>query len=139
MTNYQEHRDSRSGLKKMVEVLAQTSQLRKRAQFQQALQIISQQVNDIMGLDLNFLDQIPEERFLSSLTQDRNLPTESIKILAELLYERGDIFWEQEQKQQAQSNFARSLPLYEYVVAEGRNYSSDWNSKLSRIRNLLDE
>ena len=126
-------------LKELVRVLTIILGLRKKAKYEEVEQIIELSLRNMIGVELSELDRTPTKDLINYLVREKMLPNEALKIIAELLFERGDMYHENEDTEKMQDNFEKSLQIYEYILKHGRNYSLDWNSKISHIKSVFEE
>ncbi|MDX2306240.1 MAG: hypothetical protein NW226_25755 [Microscillaceae bacterium] len=126
-------------LKELVRVLTIIQGLRKKGKYEEVEQVIAVSLQSMIGIELSELDALSTDHLTDHLIQQEGISNEALKIIAELLFERGDMYWEMEEKLKAQENFNKSKQIYEHIVEHGRAYSLDWNSKISHIKNLFGE
>lgn len=126
-------------LKELVRVLTIIQGLRKKGKYEEVEQVIAVSLQSMIGIELSELDALSTDHLTDHLIHQEGISNEALKIIAELLFERGDMYWEMEEKLKAQENFNKSKQIYEYIVEHGRAYSLDWNSKISHIKNLFGE
>ena len=126
-------------LKELVRVLTIILGLRKKGKFEEVEEVIELSLKNMIDVELSELDQIPSDKLVDYLVHQKLLPNEALKIIAELLFERGDMYYDNEDKDKMQENFEKSLKIYEYILKHGRTYSLDWNSKISHIKSVFEE
>ena len=122
------------------DVLSLLLELKKKGRFREALEKIDKTLLEYFQLDSNFVYSVSEDFFIDALKQNKNLTSQQLSKLAELLNEQGEILLEQNNLKKSKKVFKNTLKLY-YFLNDDQDFFSFRNmnkmliinDKLSRI------
>lgn len=119
------------------EVIARLLGFRKRKDWEHAHEYIDEVSNDFLGIDINELKDINETDLLEFLTKQQEFTLDKIKILAELLKEKGETYYQQFDMNSALVFLNHSLILFNHVDQEEKTFSMERNQKIEFISQRL--
>ncbi len=113
--------------------LSRILKLKSGKEYEKALELIDEAAKYFLKINLNEVVQNGQlnEEILSTLSFDQ------LKILAELLKVKADIFNETNLRFSAVSNYQFSLGLYEHIQSSSGNYSVEVADKILEIKRIL--
>ena len=118
-------------------VFARIIGLKRAEQYQEALQVIDQTLEQLLGIDAEMIRLLDDESLYSLLTKDEGLDLEKLEFVADLFKEEGDIRKLQNQIDESINCYIRSLNYYLII---GINSESSPPIKLSqKIDELIQE
>ncbi|MEE4196399.1 MAG: hypothetical protein V2I54_02035 [Bacteroidales bacterium] len=121
------------------EVLSLLLELKKKGRFREALENIDKTLLKYFHLDSEFIYSVSEDFFIDALKQKRNLTTEQLSTLAELLSEHGDILFEQNDLKQSQKVLKNTLKIYYFLNEEQDFFSFKNMNKMVLINEKLSK
>ena len=122
------------------EVLSLLIELKKKGRFREALEKADKTLLDYFKCDTDFIYSISEDFLIDILKEEKNLSTEQLVSLADILSEKGDILLEQNNLKKSRKVLKNTLKIY-YFLNENQDFFSFKNmnkmvlinDKLSRI------
>jgi len=118
-------------------VFARIIGLKRAEQYQEALQVIDQTLEQLLGLDAEMIRLLDDESLYTLLTKNEVLDLEKLGFVADLFKEEGDIHKLQNQIDESITCYIRSLNYYLII---GINSESSPPIKLSqKIDELLQK
>jgi len=116
-------------------VFARIIGLKRAEQYHEALQVIDQTLEQLLGLDAEMIRLLDDESLYTLLTKNEGLDLEKLEFVADLFKEEGDIHKLQNQIDESITCYIRSLNYYLII---GINSESSPPIKLSqKIDELL--
>lgn len=91
------------------------------------------------NIEIEEAEKLENSDLIETLTQKYSLKEPNLKMLADLLYEKGMGFSKQFKEQQANNNFEKALIIYQYIQANSLeiDFSLDMHFKLTSLKQLL--
>lgn len=105
---------------------------------------LEKQINEnsqkFTGVEIGAIEMISDPALLLELTEARGLKEEQLKILGDLLYEKGLAYLNQQKEIEAKNAFTKALALYNYISANSleTDFSLDMHYKVKAIQQLLN-
>ncbi len=119
------------------EVIARMIGFRKRKDWEHAHEYIDEVSNNFLGIDINEFKEIDNQELIDFILKKQNFTFEKMKILAELLNEKGETYFQQFDMIDASIFLAHSLTLFNYIDTEEKTFSMERNQKMEFIRQRL--
>lgn len=121
------------------EVLSLLLELKKKGCFREALEKIDLTLLQYFQFDADFVYSVSEDFFIDALKQNKNLTSEQLSTLADLLNEQGEILLEQNNLKKSQKVFKNTLKLY-YFLNDDQDFFSFRNmNKMVLINDKLSK
>lgn len=121
------------------EVLSLLLELKKKGRFREALEKIDTALLEYFQFDSDFVYSVSEDFFIDALKQNKNLTSEQLSTLADLLNEQGEILLEQNNLKKSQKVFKNTLKLY-YFLNDDQDFFSFRNmNKMLLINDKLSK
>jgi hypothetical protein len=95
--------------------------LRKSGQFQQALGMIDQTLEGLVGLSAGLLKGMDDRSLLSLLSSQGGLDTDRLTLIADLFRAEGDVLVEQNRASESLESYSRALALYLEVALDDQS------------------
>lgn len=121
-------------LQQLDEALKKTNQLRGEGEAESALQITKDTYQKL--LDFN-IDDYGDEPFLEELLEERSFEFDELNVLAELLKEEGDIYYETENYQKSKAKYGQALQVFAYLNKEEKVFSFEREAKISMMEERM--
>jgi hypothetical protein len=96
-------------------VMARIFGLKKAGDYPEALQEIDQSLEQLLGMNIELIKIMDEESVHRILTQNGQMDLEKLRLIAELYYAEGEIFFLQNNRLQSEDSYLRSLNQYLYL------------------------
>lgn len=93
--------------------------LKKAGKYQEAAELIDQNLEILVGLKANLIRYMSEENVLKALTQQEELDIERLALVAKLMKEEGEILSVQKREVESQDSYSRALGFYLEVMFRG--------------------
>lgn len=119
-------------------VLARIMGFKQKGQYDEALEVIEDSYKEALNLDITDLDNCDPEMLLIEMNVNKKFSNDQLKFLAELLYERAELFLLQHKKEMAKMNFRKSLVLFEFIESSEKIFSIGQDEKIKKIRHLIE-
>ena len=111
----------------------------RKGEFQQASESLESAYYEFLKEDASFLQSIPKENLTEKLLTEHNYGNGHLEILAELFYAQAELFYAQAIKNKSLEFYEKSLILMEFVTRESKSFSLDKQSKISLIKNRIEQ
>lgn len=113
--------------------------LKKDNKFVELEELISTSSQKYTNIEIEIAENLSNENFIEILLKSYNLSTENIKMLGDLLYEKGLLYAEQIKKKESQNAFHKAFILFRYknTNALESDFSLDMHYKMKRLEQLL--
>jgi hypothetical protein len=112
--------------------------LRKSGQFQQALGVIDQTLEGLVGLSASLLKAMDDRSLLSLLTSQGRLDTDRLIVIADLFRAEGDVLVEQNRASESIESYNRALALYlEVALADQSAPEAELIAKIEALYQQL--
>ena len=119
----------------IAETIARLAMLRTAGKFEQALEVIDQNLEELLGLKANLVRQLDDAKIVEMLTNNDFLDVASLYHVAEIFRQEGEIRTVMGQTAQAQNCQVRALNLYLEVCFAVNN---DFLEADERVDELFD-
>jgi hypothetical protein len=113
---------------------------KQQQDFIEVSKLISEGALKYIGVSIKEIEELKTENLISSLTQEKKLSDEQLKMLADLLYENGinNLNSDLNSDSNTLMNFTKAQMLYSFVNLNGTlPYSLDTHYKLKAIKDIL--
>ena len=118
-------------------VLARLLGLKQEGKVSEAWETVDKALVGMKLPNLDKLSQLGRSDILATLQGDLDLENVQLEVVAELLYEAGELQMEQNQKVKAKDLFRKALELFDHVSLEEKIYSLEREAKTARMREFL--
>jgi tetratricopeptide (TPR) repeat protein len=98
----------------MVQILG----LKQAGQYQEAQELVDRMLEEVLGLNAEFVKRLDEDSLLQMLSQSGQLDLDRSVVVADLFKVEGDLLVEQKQAEQAYLSYLRALNLYLEVILD---------------------
>ncbi len=105
------------------EILAILIELKRKGRFREALEKIDETLLKYFKFDSEFIYSLSEDFLINALKQEKGFDSEHLASLAELLSEKGDILFEQNNLKDSCKVFKNTLKIY-YFLNEDQDFFS---------------
>ena len=113
--------------------------LKREGNFEEALDKVDGLYQGMLDLDPKILKAMSSDEVLDYLQNEKKYDNRYLKLIAELLYEEGQIYHESGDPISAQNVLQKAKVLINYLIETDSTFSFDWYEKLATIENLLPE
>lgn len=122
-----------------IAVLMTALGLKKAGKYDEAGQALDQAVENLLGVKAHLADKLEDSVVLGMLTFLGRLDVERLLILAQIYYEKAELFVLQERLEDYQTTALRSMRFYlEYTLNNQSNPEVEIISKIESIRHKLN-
>ena len=106
--------------------------LKKDEKFTELSNLINESLKKYTALEIEYVESLENENFISILTQEKKLNDEQLKILADLLFEKGSHYFATNSTETQFNNcYKKSFLIYSFLKNHATlNYSLDMHYKL---------
>lgn len=113
--------------------------LKNQKQWEQLERQINESASKFTAVEISLVEKINDDHLISELADAKQLKEEQLKMLADLLYEKGIAYMKLLGENEARNAFTKALLLYDYVqsVSLETDFSLDMHFKIKSIRQLL--
>jgi len=118
-------------------VLAKILGFKEKGKFEEAQQVIDNTLTDFGLKKLDVYLKIDVKTLVTELIAYHKLNTDQIKALAELFYEKGDIFNELSEINLSQDSYIRALILFDHITKTEKVFSFEREEKINKIKSIL--
>lgn len=119
------------------EVIGRLLGFRKRKDWEHAHEYINEVADDFLGIDISALKEIESSDVVDFLLNENDFTTEKFKILAELLKEKGETYFQQLDTHNALTFLEHARVIFNYINAEEKTFSLERNQKIEFINERL--
>jgi hypothetical protein len=112
--------------------------LKKDGQFHELLDSIEEALKKYTSLEIKHVESISNESLVETLTQEKNLNDEQLKMLADLIYEKGEYYTSINSPKNTSSNcYKKAFLIYLFLKENATlNYSLDMHYKLEILSKM---
>ena len=118
-------------------VLARLLGLKQEGKVSEAWETVDKALVGMKLPNLDKLSQLGRHDILDTLQRDLHLENVQLEVVAELLYQTGELQMEQNQKAKAKDLFRKALDLFDHVSLEEKIYSFEREAKTARMSEFL--
>jgi hypothetical protein len=111
----------------------------RKGDLNRASEEIGRIYQDMLREDSSFFMKIPAEDLTAKLLSEHNYTNGHLEILAELFNAEAELEIARGNKEKCMELSRKSLILFEFIDNEQKTYSIERYSKMSRIRNRINE
>lgn len=113
--------------------------LRKMGNWVELEEVIKTSAQKYTLVELQFAEDLETKGLPQYLLKNHNLNSENIKMLGDLLYEKGLMYLATDRANEANNAFQKVFVLYTYVQQNAleSDFSLDMHNKLSNVKDLL--
>jgi len=123
----------------LAELIAGILGLIKKGDFQLASKILDNAYFDFLKQDAAFFRGIDKEELTDDLINKHNYTNGHLDILSELFYAEAELLYAQGSCNRSLEFYEKALILKEYVVEKSKSFSLDTQSKITFLKNRLDQ
>ncbi len=119
-------------------VMAVLLGLKKDGKFNELSDLIHESVKKYTNTEISYVESISDNGLISVLTEDKKLNDEQLKILADLLFEKGNYYTSNSETEHKSVNcYKKALLIYSFLKeCATLNYSLDMHYKLEILKNM---
>ena len=111
--------------------------LKREGNYGDALEKIDNVYEGMLDLDPKILKSVDAKELLDFLQNEKNFNNQYMKMIAELLFEEGQIYLESGDPISARNVLEKAKVLINYLMESDTTFSFDWYEKLTLIENAL--
>ena len=115
--------------------------LKTKAQFVELEELINTSAFKFTKIEIETAEQLSNENLVETLTKKHQLEEPNLKMLADLLYEKGIGYSKQFNEKKADSALQKALIIYEYIKENSleSDFSLDGHFKITSLKQLLNK
>ena len=120
-------------------VIAKLIKLKREGKFFELNALIDDSLIKYTSIEIKFVKSLNNNELISTLTNEKKLSDEQLKILADLLYEKGEFYAKfLEQQSESINYYKKSYLIYRFIKDNATlNYSLDLHYKLEILSNMI--
>jgi hypothetical protein len=120
--------------------LAKLFGLKKEKQWNELEQLVNSEGKAFTSIDIKEVEGISNDALVQTLTETNQLKEAQLKMLADLLYEKGLFYTEMIMPDESETAFRKALLIYEFIKANSLeiDFSLDMHFKMEAIIQLLN-
>ncbi len=127
-------------INQMLAVLLKIVRLKEAGQHHEALEIIDQSLEQLLGIRPELLKQMDDSSLMNILTTQGELVSDRLYMVANLYKLEGDIYVDQKRLAGANHDYRRALALYlEIALRDEEQFSPEINDKIDELLQILAE
>lgn len=119
-------------------VMAVILGLKRDGYFPELLNEIEKSLQKYTTLEIEFVESLPNKSLIETLTQEKKLNDEQLKILADLIYEKAEYYISTNSLNESSTNcYKKAYLIYLFLKNNATlNYSLDMHYKLDILENM---
>ncbi|MBC7696655.1 MAG: hypothetical protein H7141_14555 [Burkholderiales bacterium] len=119
-------------------VLAIFLGLKRDGKFSELSELINESVLKYTSTEIKYIEGLKDDGFIETLTDDKKLSDDQLKILADLVFEKGNYYSTIPSTENESHNcYKKSLLLYTFLISHATlNYSLDMHYKIEILRKM---
>ncbi len=119
-------------------VMAVILGLKRDGYFPELLNEIEKSLQKYTTLEIEFVESLPNKSLIETLTQEKKLNDEQLKILADLIYEKAEYYLSTNSPKESSTNcYKKAYLIYLFLKNNATlNYSLDMHYKLDILKNM---
>jgi len=118
--------------------LAEVMALKNEGKYTKALKRIDEMYEGMIKTDPKVLKSIESDQLLDFLQNELKFDSKYIKMIADLLYEEGQVYLESGDPIGAINVLEKAKVLIEYLMESDATFGFDWEEKIAAIEKLLE-
>lgn len=111
--------------------------LKREGKFDDALDKVDGLYRGMLDLDPKVLKSLDKEEVLDYLQKEKEYTNQYLKLIAELLFEEGQIYHEIGDPISAQNVLEKAKVLINYLMDSDTTFSFDWYEKIAVVDKIL--
>lgn len=113
--------------------------LKKENKFSEISELINESVLKYTSTEIKYIEDLQDEELIETLTDNKKLSDEQLKILADLVFEKGNYYSSVLSTQHESINcYKKSLLIYTFLKSHATlNYSLDMHYKIEILSNMV--
>lgn len=112
--------------------------LKKDGNFLDYLNLINDSTNKYTQTEIEFVEGINDQLLIATLTDEKNLNDEQLKILADLLYEKAEYYFNQSLESDADNCYKKAYSIYIFLKENATlTYSLDMHYKIEVLSKMI--
>lgn len=111
--------------------------LKREGKFEDALDKVDGLYRGMLDLDPKVLKSLDKEEVLDYLQKEKEYTNQYLKLIAELLFEEGQIYHESGDPISAQNVLEKAKVLINYLMDSDTTFSFDWYEKIAVVDKIL--
>ena len=114
--------------------------LKKDDKWPELEELINTSAFKYTNIEIEEAEKLEDADLIEILTKKYSLKEPNLKMLADLLYEKGIGYSKQFKEEEANNNFEKAFVIYEYIQANSLeiDFSLDMHFKLTSLKQLLN-
>jgi hypothetical protein len=121
----------------IAKVMALLIELKKHGRFREALESVDNTLLNFFNCDTKFIYSVSEDFFINALKEEKGLTSEELSSLADLLLEKGDILYKQNNLKASSKVLRNTLRIYFFLNEEQDFFSFKNMNKMVLINEKL--
>ena len=117
--------------------LAAVIALRNEGKFEEALDKIDAIYKGMINIDPKVIRSMGPDEVLDYLQKDKEFENQYIKLVAELLYEEGQIYHESGDPVSALNVLEKAKILIDHLIESDKTFAFDWYEKIAVIDKII--
>lgn len=115
--------------------------LRTDSKFTEMEELINSSALKFTAIEIETAEQLSNENLVETLTQKHQLKEANLKMLGDLLYEKGMSYTKQFQDEKAENAFKKALIIFEFIKENSLeiDFSLDMHFKINSVKQLLSK
>lgn len=126
-------------IEEISKVLALLIELKKNGRFREALENVNNTLLTYFNCDSEFIYSVSEELFINALKDQKGLSAEELSSLADVLIEKGDILYKQNNLKASRKVLQNTLKIYFFLNEEQDFFSFKNMNKMLLINEKLSK
>ncbi len=120
--------------------LAIVFSLKKDSKFPEMEELINTSALKFTSIEIGIAEKLPDKDLIQLLTENYQLKEANLKMLGDLLYEKGIGYSEQFKDEEAGNAFRKSLIIFNYIKDNSLeiDFSLDMHFKMNSLKQLLN-
>ena len=115
--------------------------LKTNRQFTELEELINTSALKFTGIEIETAEDLPDENLIDTLTGNHQLKEPGLKMLADLLYEKGMAYNKQFKEEKANNALRKALIIFEFIKENSLeiDFSLDMHFKITSLRQILNK
>lgn len=115
--------------------------LKANSQFTELEELINSSALKFTNVEIETAENLPDENLIETLTGKYHLKEPNLKMLADLLYEKGMAYSKQFKENEADKVLKKALIIFEFVKENSLeiDFSLDMHFKIASLKQLLNK